>query len=319
MTDYTKTTNFTAKDNLSTGNALKVIKGSYFDTEFDAISGAISTKLDSADVASTAQAQALTSDAVIITPSGLSDVLGDNGAMLADIQALTDPGFDTVLGWDESSNAVIGYTLGAGLSHAATELNVADAIAGAGLTVASSILAVGAGSGITVNANDVQLADAAASSTKAISVASGAINIDMTSLTNIEGSALAATDEIFVSVAGVSKAIAIQDVGLRVQTAQTTQTLDASDMNSIMQFTGTATLTLPLNSGVDLPVGVPVILNVKHASQVLTVTAATSVTLVSIFHPGGTSAASDTVLAGGTALLYKTATNVWAISGNIST
>jgi hypothetical protein len=57
----------------------------------------------------------------------------------------------------------------------------------------------------------------------------------------------------------------------------------------------------------------------RHATQVLTVTAAPSVTLVSIFHPGGGSAASDTVVAGGTALLYKTATDVWALAGDIAT
>jgi hypothetical protein len=85
-----------------------------------------------------------------------------------------------------------------------------------------------------------------------------------------------------------------------------------------MEFTVTSTLTLPINSGVDLPIGVPVVLNVKHATQVLTVTAAASVTLVSVNHPGGAAAASDTVNAGGTALLYKTATDVWALSGDIS-
>lgn len=105
---------------------------------------------------------------------------------------------------------------------------------------------------------------------------------------------------------------------LRVQTAQTTRTLTPADMNTIIEFTATATLTLPLNSTTELPVGVPVVLNVKHATQVLTVTAATSVTLVSVNHPAGGSAASDTVDAGGTALLYKTASDTWVLAGDIS-
>jgi len=46
MTDYTKSTNFTSKDSLSTGNPLKIIKGAEFDTEFNAISTAIATKAD---------------------------------------------------------------------------------------------------------------------------------------------------------------------------------------------------------------------------------------------------------------------------------
>lgn len=48
MSDYTKTTNFTAKDSLPSGNLLKVIKGSLFDTEFDALATAVASKLDEA-------------------------------------------------------------------------------------------------------------------------------------------------------------------------------------------------------------------------------------------------------------------------------
>ena len=44
MTDYTKTTNFTAKDSLPTGNPSKKILGSLFDTEFDNIATAVATK-----------------------------------------------------------------------------------------------------------------------------------------------------------------------------------------------------------------------------------------------------------------------------------
>jgi hypothetical protein len=44
MSDYTKTTNFTAKDSLPSGDSGKIIRGSEFDTEFTAISTAIVTK-----------------------------------------------------------------------------------------------------------------------------------------------------------------------------------------------------------------------------------------------------------------------------------
>ncbi len=44
MSNYTKTTNFTAKDSLPSGDSGKVIRGSEFDTEFTAISTAIATK-----------------------------------------------------------------------------------------------------------------------------------------------------------------------------------------------------------------------------------------------------------------------------------
>ena len=44
--NYSKTTNFAAKDALSPGNASKVVKGTEIDTEFTNISTAISTKAD---------------------------------------------------------------------------------------------------------------------------------------------------------------------------------------------------------------------------------------------------------------------------------
>lgn len=46
MANYTPTTNFTAKDALSSGNPAKVIKGTEFDAEFSAIQTAVGTKAD---------------------------------------------------------------------------------------------------------------------------------------------------------------------------------------------------------------------------------------------------------------------------------
>lgn len=46
MSNYTRTTNFTAKDTLSSGNPSKVIKGSEFQAEFDNISTMSGTKAD---------------------------------------------------------------------------------------------------------------------------------------------------------------------------------------------------------------------------------------------------------------------------------
>lgn len=44
MTDYTKSTNFATKDALSSGNALKIVKGTELNTEFDNIQTAVATK-----------------------------------------------------------------------------------------------------------------------------------------------------------------------------------------------------------------------------------------------------------------------------------
>lgn len=50
MTDYSKTTDFAAKDALPSGNANKLVKGTEIDNEFNAIASAIATKADTTAV-----------------------------------------------------------------------------------------------------------------------------------------------------------------------------------------------------------------------------------------------------------------------------
>jgi hypothetical protein len=65
VSNYTKTTNFTAKDSLPSGNTNKIIRGSEFDTEFNNIATAVQTKADLASPALTG-----TATAVNLTVSG---------------------------------------------------------------------------------------------------------------------------------------------------------------------------------------------------------------------------------------------------------
>ena len=46
MSNYTKSTNFATKDALSSGNPLKIVKGTEIDTEFNNIATAVATKAD---------------------------------------------------------------------------------------------------------------------------------------------------------------------------------------------------------------------------------------------------------------------------------
>ena len=46
MANYTKSTNFAAKDSLAHGNAAKIVKGTEINTEFDNIATAIASKAD---------------------------------------------------------------------------------------------------------------------------------------------------------------------------------------------------------------------------------------------------------------------------------
>ena len=65
MADYAKTTNFASKDNLTSGNPAKIVKGTEIDTEFNNIATAIATKQDyDADLAAFAAKTAPTGDVV---------------------------------------------------------------------------------------------------------------------------------------------------------------------------------------------------------------------------------------------------------------
>ena len=52
MSDYTKSTDFASKDNLTSGNPAKIVKGTEIDTEFNNIATAIATKFDSSGIPS---------------------------------------------------------------------------------------------------------------------------------------------------------------------------------------------------------------------------------------------------------------------------
>ena len=53
MSNYTKATNFLSKDSLSTGDPAKIIKGSEFDTEFNALQTAVNSKANTVSPAFT--------------------------------------------------------------------------------------------------------------------------------------------------------------------------------------------------------------------------------------------------------------------------
>ena len=93
MSDYTKSTNFASKDNLSSGNPLKIVKGTEIDTEFNNIQTAIATKQDyDAD---------LTTWAGKTAPSG--DVVGTTDTQGITNKTLTNP---TVTNYVESVVAI---------------------------------------------------------------------------------------------------------------------------------------------------------------------------------------------------------------------
>lgn len=74
MSNYTKSTNFAAKDALNSGNAGKIIKGTEINTEYDNIASAIASKADTNNSALTGSATA-----VNLTVSGTFTATVDGG------------------------------------------------------------------------------------------------------------------------------------------------------------------------------------------------------------------------------------------------
>jgi cytoskeletal protein CcmA (bactofilin family) len=77
MTDYTKTTNFTAKDSLASGNANKIVKGAEIDDEFDNIATAVATK---SNIASPTFTGTVTGPTIVATTAFVPDA--SDGAAL---------------------------------------------------------------------------------------------------------------------------------------------------------------------------------------------------------------------------------------------
>jgi hypothetical protein len=77
MSDYSKSTNFTTKDTLPTGNSGKIVKGTELDTEFTAISSAIASKAD------------VSSPALLGTPTAPTASAGTSTTQLATTSFVT--------------------------------------------------------------------------------------------------------------------------------------------------------------------------------------------------------------------------------------
>jgi len=74
MSSYTTSTDFAAKDALSTGNPAKLVKGTEINTEFTAIQSAVNSKADKANPSFTG-----TPTAVNLTVSGTFTATVDGG------------------------------------------------------------------------------------------------------------------------------------------------------------------------------------------------------------------------------------------------
>jgi len=168
MSDYTQINDYSAKDALSTGNPLKIIKGSDIDAELAAISAAIATKFDTTSIADASEAQAGSSNTVVMTPGRVTTWAANAAGIVEDLQALAAPGADRILFWDHSALATAFLEVGTGLEIDGTTLNSSGDLtaitltAGAGLSYSVGGTDLSADATIDLDVNELTAAAIAA-------------------------------------------------------------------------------------------------------------------------------------------------------------
>jgi len=131
MSNYVKSTNFTTKDTLPSGNASKIVKGTELDTEFNAIASAISSKADTASPAFTGSPTA---------PTATSGTNTTQLATTAFVKASTDAlSLGTIATQNANAVAITG-----GSVTGITDLTVADGGTGVS-TIAANAVVLGNG------------------------------------------------------------------------------------------------------------------------------------------------------------------------------
>lgn len=142
MSDYAQINDYSAKDALASGNPEKLILGSDIDDELAAISTAIATKYDSSDLASQAQAEAETSNVVLMTPLRVANWADFNAGVVGDLQAFADPNADRILFWDDSAGAAAGLAVdGTNIVITATTVNLGTALSLTAATFSGTVTA----------------------------------------------------------------------------------------------------------------------------------------------------------------------------------
>jgi len=135
MSNYTKATNFTAKDTLPTGNSGKIVKGTEIDTELTAVASAISSKAD------------LNSPALTGTPTAPTASAATNTTQIATTAFVKAEITSLSLG-NMSTQAKTAVDITGGTIVGITDLAVADGGTGRSTLTANAVLVGNGTSGI---------------------------------------------------------------------------------------------------------------------------------------------------------------------------
>jgi hypothetical protein len=214
MSNYVKSTNFTAKDSLPTGDTNKVIRGSEFDTEFNAISTAIATKSD---------IESPTFTGTVTIPT--ADINGGN------IDGTTVGGSTASAGSFTTLSASSTFTLGGvAITSTAAELNILDGVTStaAELNILDGVTATTAElntlDGVTATFGEINLLDGSIAGTivnskSVVYGASGEVNATTLQIGGVSITSTAAELNILDGVTATTAELNILD-GVTATTAE---------------------------------------------------------------------------------------------------
>ena len=268
MTNYSKTTNFTAKDSLVSGDSNKIVRGAEIDTEFDNISTAVATKSDIASPAFTgvvsfpdgsAGNPSITNtgdtnsglffsaaDTLAFTAAGTAQFTMADGV----IAPVTDNDVDLGTSSLEFKDAYFDGTVhtdainldGTAITATAAELNIMD-----GVTATASELNIL--DGVTSTAAELNILDGVTATTAELNIMDG-VTSTTAELNILDGKAFLDEDDMSSnSATGIASQ---QSIKAYVDAQITAEDLDVtSDSGTIAIDLDSETLTIAGGEGID--------------------------------------------------------------------
>lgn len=171
MSNYTKATDFAAKDTLITGNPDKVVQGTEIDDEFNSIATAVNSKADDGvtftagtgltgggDISANRTVALDTTNTRNTDHASVSVTAGDGLTGGGTLEATRDLAVGAGTGVSVAADAVgLDTTHERNVDHSAVSITAGDGLTGGGTLESTRNVAVGEGTGITVNADDIEL------------------------------------------------------------------------------------------------------------------------------------------------------------------
>lgn len=241
MSNYTKTTDFEAKDSLPSGDGGKIIKGAEFETEFDNIATAVGTKADTAGPTFTGT----------VTYATLNDGTTALTSTVAELNIL-----DGVTSTAAELNILDGVTSTAaelnildGVTSTAAELNILDGVTST--TAELNIL-----DGVTSTTAELNLLDGVTSTTAELNILDG-VTSTAAELNILDGVTSTAAElntlDGVTAVVGELNALDLGSTAIGTAVASKAVILDANkDYTGVRNLTLTGDLTI---GGDDLTMG----------------------------------------------------------------